>query len=112
MRIDEFNKWLESQPLEDKMVRLRYKYSHEDRWTYSNEYLECDMSVKGCYIWLYDWDEGQEDIEILGCVDIDKLVVPLFKGNTIGEWPKDIVYRDTDAIYCYGGLIRKENTND
>ena len=79
MSLDEFHKWLEKQPLEDKLVYMRYKYSWEDRWTCSNEYLEVDMSVEGYYIWLSDWNEGQEDVEILGCIGIDEIDVPVFK---------------------------------
>ena len=79
MSLDEFYKWLEKQPvLEDKLVYMRYKYSWEDRWTYSNEYLEVDMNVDGYYIWLNDWNEGQEDVEILGCIDVSDIDVPLF----------------------------------
>lgn len=78
MKIDEFNKWLKTQPLEDKIVCLKYKYSFEDKWTYSNEYLEVDTSIDGCYCWLYDWDEGQQDVEILGCIDVSKLDISLF----------------------------------
>lgn len=79
MSLDEFYKWLENQPLEDKLVYMRYKYSWEDRWTYSNEYLEVDTSADGHYIWLADWNEGQEDVEILGCIDVSEIDVPVFK---------------------------------
>ena len=79
MTLDEFYKWLEEQQsIDDKLVHMRYKYSWEDRWTYSNEYLEVDMSVEDYYIWLNDWNEEQEDVEILGCIDISEIDVPLF----------------------------------
>lgn len=78
MSLEEFNKWLESQPIEDKLVYMRYKYSWEDKWTYSNEVLEADCSVDGFYVWINDWDEGQEHVEILGCVSIDEIEIPLF----------------------------------
>jgi hypothetical protein len=73
-----FNEWLETQPVEDKLVYLKYKYSHEEEWTFSNEILEVEMSVGGCYVWLNDWDEGQQDIEILGCIAISDIDVPTF----------------------------------
>lgn len=79
MSLEEFNKWLESQPIEDKLVYMRYKYSWEDKWTYSNEVLEADCSVDGFYVWINDWDEGQECVEILGCVSIDEIEIPLFE---------------------------------
>ena len=75
----EFDKWLETQPIEDKLVSMRYKYSHERKWTQSNEVLEVDMSVDGNYVWLNDWDEGQEDVEILGCIPISDIDVPKFE---------------------------------
>jgi len=73
-----FNEWLETQPIEDKLVYLKYKYSHEEEWTFSNEILEVEMSVDGCYVWLNDWDEGQQDVEILGCIAISDIDVPAF----------------------------------
>jgi hypothetical protein len=78
MTLDEFGKWLEKQPLRSKLVSMRYKYSHEDKWEYSNEYLEVDTSVDGNYAWLNDWNEGQEDVEILGAISIDSIKVPGF----------------------------------
>ena len=85
MSLDEFYKWLEKQSIEDKLVYIRYKYSWEDRWTCSNEYLEVDMSVESYYIWLNDWNEGQEDVEILGCINVGEIDVPLFKAQKEGE---------------------------
>jgi hypothetical protein len=73
-----FNEWLETQPIEDKLVYLKYKYSHEEEWTFSNEILEVEMSVGGFYVWLNDWDEGQQDVEILGCIAISDIDVPVF----------------------------------
>ena len=79
MRLEEFHEWLKKQPIGDKLVRMKYKYSWEDKWICSNEYLEVDTSVDGNYVWLNDWNEGQEDVEILGCVDVDDMDVPLFE---------------------------------
>lgn len=78
MTLDEFEKWLEKQPLRSKLVSMRYKYSNEEEWEYSNEYLEVDTSVDGNYVWLNDWNEGQEDVEILGAISIDSIKVPGF----------------------------------
>jgi len=85
MSLNEFYKWLERQSIEDKLVHIRYKYSWEDKWTYSNEYLKVNTDseyidpVKGCYVWLNDWNEGQEDVEILWCIDVSAIDVPVFK---------------------------------
>lgn len=72
-----FNKWLENQPVEDMIVALKYKYSHEKEWTYSNEILEVDPS--GEYIWQNDWNEGQTEVEVIGCIPISEIDVPKFK---------------------------------
>ena len=32
--------------------------------------------VKGNYTWLNDWYEGQQDVEILGCISINDIAVP------------------------------------
>lgn len=71
MTIETFNKLLEKQPLTDKLVFLKYKYSHERNWTVSNEYLEVCVDSENNYAWLYDWYEGQEEVEIIGFINID-----------------------------------------
>ena len=79
MSIKDFFKYLETKDIEDQIVYLRYKYSWEDDWTYSNQILEVDMSVDGFYIWNSDWNEGQEDVEVLGFIAVSDVEVPLFK---------------------------------
>ncbi len=82
MTIDEFNRYLQTLPLiEDQIVYLRYKYDWEDEWTYSNEILEVDMNVENFYCWLKDWNEGQQDIEILGCIAVSDINVPSFDSD-------------------------------
>lgn len=79
MTIDEFNRYLETLPyIETQLVHLRYKYEWENEWTYSNEILTVDMNVEGYYCWLKDWYEGQQDVEILGCIAISDICVPTF----------------------------------
>lgn len=75
MTLKEFSERLESDSIEDKIVSLRYKYSFEKDWTYSNEILEVDMNVEGNYVWLNDWNEGQEEIEILGYVNVSDVMI-------------------------------------
>lgn len=79
MDIREFFKYLETKDIETQIVYLRYKYSWEDTWTYSNEILEVDTSIDGFYIWNSDWNEGQEDIEILGYIAVSDVEVPLLR---------------------------------
>lgn len=78
MTEEQFNEWIETQPIEDKLVYLKYKYSQEEEWTFSKEILEVDMYADGCYVWLNDWYEGQQDVEILGCIAISDIDVPAF----------------------------------
>lgn len=81
MTIKEFAKYLKTKDIETQIVYLRYKYSWEDTWTYSNEILKVDMrvDVDSFYTWMSDWNEGQEDVEILGCIAVSDVEVPLFK---------------------------------
>lgn len=80
MSIKEFFKYLETKDIETQIVYLRYKYSWEDDWIYSNQILKVDMSVDGFYIWSSDWNEGQEDVEVLGFIAVSDVEVPLFEG--------------------------------
>ena len=109
MTEERFDEWLETQPIEDKLVYLKYKYSHEEEWTFSNEILEVDMSVDGYYVWSNDWDEGQQDVEILGCIAISDIDVPVFTqadtpqteqptalSNALKEFEKDAELVETD----------------
>lgn len=81
MTIKEFAKYLKTKDIETQIVYLRYKYSWEDTWTYSNEILK--VNADSFYIWMSDWNEGQEDVEILGCIAVSDVEVPLFEGDTV-----------------------------
>lgn len=78
-----FNEWLKTQPVEVKIVHLRHKYSYEKDWTYDNQILDVDPDIDGYYVWLIDWDEGQEEVEILGCVAVDDIIIPNFEHKQI-----------------------------
>ena len=77
MSLKEFFEYLERQTIHTKIVYMRYKYSFETEWTYDNEILDVNSELE--YEWLNDWDEGQQCVEILGCIDLDDVKVPLFK---------------------------------
>ena len=81
MSIKEFFKYLDTKNIETQIVYLRYKYSWEDTWTYSNEILK--VNADSFYIWMSDWNEGQEDVEILGCIAVSDVEVPLFERDAI-----------------------------
>lgn len=74
MGLNDFYKYLESKPREDYIVKLRYKYSWEDDWNYSNEILECTFDLN--YIWNNDWNEGYDDVEVLGYIAVADVEVP------------------------------------
>lgn len=98
MRMEEFKKYLESlEYIDTQIVYLKYKYSWEENWTYSNEILEVDMNVDGYYVWASDWNEGQEDIEILGCIALYDIYVPKFQKDTEVNRMSDVISRQ-DAI--------------
>lgn len=81
MSEEEFFEWLKTHDnaICDKLVRIRYKYSWEKEWTYSNEILQVYFNSDRLYEWLDDWNEGQEQVEILGCVDIDNILIECFE---------------------------------
>ena len=78
MILDEFFKKLYSDAIyEDLIVRLKYKYTHEDKWIYSNEILEYNANYG--YMWLNDWNEGQQDVVVVGFVPVDKIEKDIIK---------------------------------
>ena len=77
MSLKEFFEYLERQTIGTKIVYMRYKYSFETEWTYDNEILDVNSDLE--YEWFNDWNEGQQCVEILGCIDLDDVKVPLFK---------------------------------
>ena len=77
MSLKEFFEYLERQTIGIKIVSMRYKYSFETEWTYDNEILDVNSELE--YEWLNDWNEGQQCVEILGCIDLGDVKVPLFE---------------------------------
>lgn len=65
MTIDEMFDELENKVRDTYIVTLKYKYDFEENYTIENHILEYD-SVVDSYVWLNDWNEGQNDVEVLG----------------------------------------------
>ena len=65
--------FLYSLPCEDCIVKVRYKYSCEDKWTESNEPVIMD---DGHHLWENDWWEGQQDIEFIGYLPVRSIQIP------------------------------------
>ncbi len=78
MTLEEFDAWLREQPYDNMIVYLKYKYSNERDWTYSKEILLLDSTVPYFYVWENDWYEGQQNIEVLGCIAVSDVEVPEF----------------------------------
>ena len=78
MTLTEFYVWLEKQPIGDKLVYIRFKYHWERIWEYSNEILRVDMDYPTLYVWLNDWHSEYQDVDGLGCIDMDMIDVPKF----------------------------------
>ena len=74
MSLDELFKILDTLPhiKTPLIVRLQYKYDFEKEYTESNEILEFDTNIND-WVWLNDWDEGQNDIRVMWWVAVDDL---------------------------------------
>lgn len=63
----------------DYVVELNTKYSFEEEWHYHRELLSVGYSTFGInagnkdYCWMNDWDEGQQDVEILWIININDI---------------------------------------
>ena len=82
MTLEEFHKIVDERSYKPAvyLVHLRYKYSFEKEWTDSNQlYIFDEYAPIGYYVWENDWHEGQEDVEVLGFIDKDDIVVPDYK---------------------------------
>lgn len=77
LSMEEFHRILKRIPYTTYIVVLEYKYKHENTYTISNEILSTtgDLSedIHSAYEWLNDWDEGYDDIKVLGFKDVDSL---------------------------------------
>ena len=71
--IEQFFEYMKENNLFEVIVNIRYKYSYENNYTYSNEYL-CYHFEHDTFEWLNDWDEGQKDVEILGYISVDSII--------------------------------------
>lgn len=76
MSLNDFFKYLiDEKIIESYIVKLRYKYSWEDDWNYSNEILEWEPDLT-TYVWNTDWNEGYDNVEVLGYIAVADVDVP------------------------------------
>lgn len=75
MTLNEFFEEIDKEEIiEDYIVRIKYKYSFEpdDDYIISNEFLFWDCECGG-YVWFNDWYEGQQNVEVLHYISLDKV---------------------------------------
>lgn len=60
------------------IVRLRLKYDYEENAREYNEliYNDGESWETPDLVWQNDWWEGEENVELLGCIPIDELRYP------------------------------------
>lgn len=75
MTLDDMFDLIEAhQPKDDYVVRLKLKYNHEKEYRYTTEILTFDGSYgAGCFVWENDWDEGEQDVEVIGFMSLEVL---------------------------------------
>lgn len=62
----------------DFIVRIKLKYEYEDKYREYNELLYNDGYdwSNPSLVWQNDWWEGEQEVELLGCIPIDELEYP------------------------------------
>lgn len=75
MTEDAFYQLLKTMPRTDYIVKIETRFKGEDKIHIDNEILEYDYQIDN-YIWSNDWNEGQEYINIAGCIALEDIVVP------------------------------------
>ena len=62
---------------EDIIVRMRIGYDFDNEWGYLNEILtynpNAEYNDEPVFLWLNDWNEGQQRVEILDYIFVDDL---------------------------------------
>ena len=75
MTLEEFYQHIDNQELcQNYLVRIKMKYSHESEYDLLNElYLFNGEECK--YEWLYDWYEGQQEVEVIGFIPVSDIQI-------------------------------------
>ena len=74
MKLDDFFEKIEKWEYipGDLVVRIEYKYKWEKNFHKSNEILEY-IGDKGDWMWLHDWNEGFDIVNVLGYIPVDDI---------------------------------------
>ena len=70
-----FYKLLKTLPRTDYLVKIESRFNGDTKLYIENELLEYH-SVIDSFIWSYDWNEGQEYINIVGFIALEDIKVP------------------------------------
>ena len=84
MSEEEFKEFIAKSEPDNKIVFIRLKYSWEDKPRYINVLYLYDPQhglPYSEYVWEYDWYEGEDEVDILGCINVSEVVIPLFDGG-------------------------------
>ena len=86
MGLEIFFKHLRQQPTrKNYIVRLAYKYNYERNFHFDNFFLMWDPRLDD-WVWLDDWNEGQEYVFVVACVALEHVFVDYLdtdmRGNT------------------------------
>lgn len=77
MTLDEFYDLVDNLKVDrfPLIVKLKYKYYHETEYTVSTEILDYYDDI---YIWVNDWNEGQQDVQVIAWISSEDAINLLF----------------------------------
>lgn len=77
MTLDEFYDLVDNLKVDrfPLIVKLKYKYYHETEYTVSTEILDYYDDM---YIWVNDWCEGQQDIQVIAWISAEDAINIVF----------------------------------
>lgn len=94
MTLEEFYKDIENEPLENKIVLLRYKHPDENNWTHSKELLVIDIGGDK-YTWFGDWNDGEVDVVVLAFINVTDVEIPPEQMH--GEWTEKSIHFEEEG---------------
>lgn len=70
-----FYNLMKTMPRTDYIVKIESRFNGDTKLYIENEVLEYDGNTDE-FIWSYDWNEGQEYINIAGIIAVEDVIVP------------------------------------
>ena len=75
MTEEAFYNLMKTMPRTDYIVKIESRFNGDTKLYIENEVLEYNGDTDS-FIWSYDWNEGQEYINIVGCIALEDIKVP------------------------------------